>query len=152
MASKKSALTWNEKGETLLRDYLKKSKSSGGAIAVLSRYGEVLWKEGKWKSTDWTSLGSLVTALKATSDGIAGSLRVKAKTIAIGDSANGCWMYSANGQWNIVGVKIQLKDSLLKDILQLLKSAKGMGSESNLSQELAGLSPEGIESVLRKGL
>jgi hypothetical protein len=152
MASKKSALTWNEKGETLLRDYLKKSKSSGGAIAVLSRYGEVLWKEGKWKSTDWTSLGSLVTALKATSDGIAGSLRVKAKTIVIGDSANGCWMYSANGQWNIVGVKIQLKDSLLKDILQLLKSAKGMGSESNLSQELAGLSPEGIESVLRKGL
>ncbi len=152
MASKKSALTWNEKGETLLRDYLKKSKSSGGAIAVLSRYGEVLWKEGKWKSTDWTSLGSLITALKATSDGIAGSLKVKAKTIAIGDSANGCWMYSANGQWNIVGVKIQLKDSLLKDILQLLKSAKGMGSESNLSQELAGLSPEGIESVLRKGL
>jgi hypothetical protein len=44
-------------------------------------------------------LGSLLTAFKATVDGINDSLKLKNQPIAIGDQKSGCWIYPVNGCW-----------------------------------------------------
>lgn len=147
MAKKAPLLTWNDKGKLSLSNYLKKAKSSG-ALAVLSREGELLWQHGKWKSQDWTSIGSLITAVQSGSLGIATLFGVKASSISVGQSY---WLAWNQGPWIIVGLKVALKESLLKDIFKVLKSAPKHESVKS-AHELAGLSAEGLEATLSKGL
>ena len=154
-SSSQKSSTWSDKGQNLLKNYLKladrKSKTKGG-IAILSSTGEHAWTEGRWPSSDWTSMGSLVSAWRATAEGLNSLLKVPGHRLIAGDKKN-YWIAWNDQRWLVFGVHAPLLDRELKEIFSWLKKApKSDSQRANMAEALSGLNEEGLDSVLKKGL
>ncbi len=141
--------SWSEDGEKLLKNYLKKAKGAKGRIAVLTQYGDVILNAGQNSQLDWTSIGSLLSAVMATNDALAKALSCKSHTIQFGEASKGCWVEVLDNQTLIFGVGIAYKPADLKLIYKHIKT-RTMNTAGAGGEALAGLNEMSIEAALGK--
>ena len=149
-------MTWNQKLEWLLQDYLKRTKAKG-RLSLLTVYGDLLG-EAKGKAEklnlDWTSVGSLSASLKSVAEGLAGLLKTKAGPVWLGeDSKKGSWILSLQNDWLLLGIRAPYMAKLMKPIEQHLKSKKQVTTREDRSsgqEALDGLNEASIDTALRR--
>lgn len=144
----KKALTWKERSQTLMNDYLKKVKATQGSLLVLSVYGDPILKAGKSTSVDLTTLGSLAASVSAAAEGLGELLRVKGHPIQMGSGKTQFWFERLGQQWLIVGLKCPLNEKALKTLMAPL--AKGLGQSAKGSEALDGMNVGSLDSKLNE--
>ncbi len=155
ITSSKKTLSWSDQGLEALKAYTKshmKKGSSSAAIAVLSSTGELVCSHGAWRSVDWTSVGSLVSAWRATVEALNAVLKVTSKHMIAGENKT-YWLAWDDQKWVVLGLNMTYSAKGLKTVFAWLKkSSRSQTPRRDLSVELSGLTSEGLDSVLKKGL
>lgn len=142
-------LTWHEEGEYLLKAYLKKVKSPKGRMLVLTHYGDILLNSGNPLNIDSTSLGSLLSALEGTAEGLNKILRTKAQVVHLGDSKTGCWLEMSGDGSLLFGWAVKHQAKELKAIQKHLKTRPQSTSRSG-AEALGDLDASSVEATLGK--
>jgi hypothetical protein len=146
-ASKKK-LSWHEEGELLLKNYLKRFKGPKAAIAVLNSYGDLLLRSGKSEHLDWTSLGSVFSAVKAAAENLNKQLSNKGSVVQFGDFKRGYWIEWHPGNSFLVGIGIPYQHSSLASLKKHLKAHTPAISKTQGREALDGMSEETIDAAL----
>jgi hypothetical protein len=144
-------LSWQQKGETLLADYLKRTGAPKGRIVVLSTYGDLVLKSSQTQNvSDWTSIGSLCASVQSASTILHSLLKTAGSFIQVGDSKKGFWIEALSGRWILLASSVAYKPQALKPLYaHLRKMANSRKSETG-SEALDGLSEMSIEATLSR--
>jgi hypothetical protein len=141
------SLNWHEEGEVLLKSYLTKFKNPKSCIAVLSSYGDLLMKSGKGEKFDWTSIGSIFSAVKSAAESLNGLLSNRSSVVQFGDLKSGYWIEWHPGNSFLVGIGVPYHQAGLALLKKHLK-ANSTASSRKSAEALDGMSEASVEAAL----
>lgn len=142
---------WHNKGHELLAAYLKKVKAPAGFVAVLSPYGDVLVQAGRSKKIDWTSTGSIVSAISSASSSLCKLVSVPNSPLRFGNEKKGLWIDTPGKDLLVLGVNIPFKPEHLKSFYKHLKTVSKV-SAKNAAEALDGMNEASLEESLGRGM
>ncbi|MDB5037003.1 MAG: hypothetical protein JWQ35_531 [Bacteriovoracaceae bacterium] len=145
-------MNWQQSGEALLSAYLKKLKSAQGSLVVLSSFGDLLLKSGKKiDHLDWTSIGSIFSAVRGAAGGLNKLLFSRTSVVQFGDPKKGYWLELLPENCLIVGIGVPHQAKDLKKVQSHLKSnSRALSGGAFGSEALDGMSEATVDAAIGK--
>lgn len=144
----KPKLSWQEEGQKLLQSISKKAGRSA-TILVLSRNGDLIFREGKKMGADLTSVGALASSIRAAAFQLEQTLKTKASFAQFGEPGKGFWIEEVS-EWIVVGIKMKKSaafQSFYKHLKKKQKHLTSGASGSSTFEALEGLTEAAVDAA-----